>query len=151
VTNPPVFVRLDLFRVGDQIDELYKETGTPLRSDLEQYLVDHDANLQNKVDQVIRDLLAGKNVRGQLHKRRTGRPGHPSTRALALAAEHARLVKNGFKARATKLIVAKLKELKMGVDDGALRKEINRAVKEFDASPSQVEKYESKLKALNLI
>lgn len=148
-TDPLVFFRPDLFPVGDELDAL--ATGTLLRFEMEEYLLHHDADLQDKVDQLIGDALVGTDVRKQLKKKRAGRPGHSTARALALATEHARLAMDGHKAKATRLIVAKLKELKMGVDDEALRKEINRAVEVFKSAPSQVEKYESKLKALNLL
>ena len=146
--DPPVYFRPDLFPVGDHLDELmYEWTQTPLKTALEEYLIDHDPDLQDKGDQVIRDLLAGKDVRKQLDNKRMGRRGHPTTRTIALAVEHARLVKNGIKkATATKLIVGKLKELKLGVDDEALSKEIQRAIREFPSLSSEVEKYELKLK-----
>ena len=144
--DPLVFFRPDLFPVGDTIDELYKETATPLRSDLEQYLVDHDANLQDKVDQVIRDLLASKNVRAQLDKKRPGRKAYPTARTLALAREHARLMKNGIKkATATKLLVKALKIHGERGDDRTLSKEIQRARREFPSTATDINKYESKL------
>src|ERR1700728_433018 len=134
VPYPPVFIRPELFPIGDVLDELYKETATQLRLDLYQYLLDHDADLQDKVDQVVRDLLAGTDVRTQLDNKRLGRQRRQTARTLALAVEHARLVKNGIKkTKATKLLVAAMKATPgERSDDAALSKEIRRAIHVFD-------------------
>lgn len=148
MSNPGVFFQLDMFPVGDELDALAR--GTQLRDEMEEYLLHHETDMQVKVDQLIRDALAGIDVRKKLTKKHSGHPGHPTARTLALATEHARLVKDGH-ANATRLIVAKLRQLKIGVDDEALRKEVNRAVKAFDITSSQVEKYERKLKESGLL
>jgi hypothetical protein len=149
--DPPAFFMPELFPVGDTIDEI--AVGTPLRFAMEEYLLHHHANLQENADQLIRDALAGIDVRKQLIVKPVGRERRPTSRTLALATEHARLVKNGIKkATATKVIIRALKaDHGERGDDAALSKEIRRAIQEFSPTPSDAKRYESKLKALNLL
>jgi hypothetical protein len=150
--DPPVFLEERFFSdAGEFFDKL--RTYTKLSRDFTRYLAsDRNAELQAKADELIKAALKGDDVRKLLHKKK-GRNRRPIRRRMAIAVEHARLVKNGQKAEAaTKLIVkAFISKGEKGSDE-ALSREIRRAVQtQGSIAAHLVDNYELVLQAANLI